>query len=101
MGALSADAAGLISLPEKIGDAFAILIGILLFGALYLWFRPIAAQLQEGAIARAAAERIVGETGCDTLCVLRPARRQALLLLAERTHVPRVPGRQRRRARER
>ena len=68
VGALSADAAGLISLPEKIGDAFAILIGILLFGALYLWFRPIAAQLQEGAIARAAAERIVGETGCDTLC---------------------------------
>ena len=68
VGALSADAAGLISLPEKIGDAFAILLGILLFGALYLWFRPIAAQLQEGAIARAAAERIVGETGCDTLC---------------------------------
>ena len=68
VGALSADGAGLISLPEQIGDAFAILIGILLFGALYLWFRPIAAQLQEGAIARAAAERIVGETGCDTLC---------------------------------
>ena len=38
-----------------------------IFSALYFWLRPIAAHLHDEARARAEAERIVGETGCDTL----------------------------------
>jgi lysyl-tRNA synthetase, class II len=60
-------AVGAVTLPARVQDAFALLAGGLAFGALYLWFRPLAAQLHESASARGEAERIVGETGCDTL----------------------------------
>jgi lysyl-tRNA synthetase class 2 len=67
VGVLSADAAGAINLPERVGDAFGILLGALIFSALYFWLRPIAAHLQDKVRARDEAERIVGENGCDTL----------------------------------
>lgn len=68
VGALSADAAGAIDLPERVGDAFALLTGALVFAALYLWLRPIAEHLHEEAVARTEAQRIVSEAGADTLC---------------------------------
>jgi lysylphosphatidylglycerol synthetase-like protein (DUF2156 family) len=66
VGVLSTGAAGVFSLPERVSEAFALLTGAFVFYALYLWFRPLAG-LYDSAPARADAERIVAETGCDTL----------------------------------
>src|SRR5262249_39594350 len=67
VGVLLGDAGGVYSLPERVGEACAILAGALVFQALYLWFRPIAAHLHEEAAARVSARRIVAETGTVTL----------------------------------
>jgi lysyl-tRNA synthetase class 2 len=67
VGVLAASSTGALALRDRVTDAGAILAGTLLFGSLYLWLRPLAAHLHESAFARSDAERIVAETGCDTL----------------------------------
>jgi len=64
---LSVSAAEMISPPDRILDAFAILTGALAFCALSLWFRPIAAHLHDVGMSREDAGRIVAEGGYDTL----------------------------------
>jgi lysyl-tRNA synthetase, class II len=64
---LVVSAADAVSLPDRVEDALAILTAALVFRCLYLWLRPLAAHLHEHELAREEAERIVGETGCDTL----------------------------------
>ena len=64
---LALASSGAVDLPDRVIDACAMLTGALIFRALYLWLRPLAAQLHESALARAEAERIVAQTGCDSL----------------------------------
>jgi lysylphosphatidylglycerol synthetase-like protein (DUF2156 family) len=66
-GVLAASATAVVALPDRVEDALAILAGALVFRALYFWLRPLAAHLHEHEFAREEAERIVAETGYDTL----------------------------------
>jgi lysylphosphatidylglycerol synthetase-like protein (DUF2156 family) len=66
-GVLAARSVAALSFSDRLEDALAILAAGLLARALYLWLRPIAAQLQQSAHARAQAERVISASGCDTL----------------------------------
>ena len=54
-------------LPERVEEGLGMLAAALVFCALALWLRPFAQHLHQGGDARSEAQRIVTETGCDTL----------------------------------
>jgi lysyl-tRNA synthetase class 2 len=54
-------------LPERVEEGLGILAAALVFRALALWLRPFARNLHQTGDARADAQRIVTETGSDTL----------------------------------
>src|SRR5436190_1170472 len=66
-GVLAARSVAVLSFPDRLADALAILAAALVARALYLWLRPIAGEIQQSTHARSQAERIVSASGCDTL----------------------------------
>jgi lysyl-tRNA synthetase class 2 len=56
------------NLGDVVDDSLAVIAGALAVRALYLWLRPIAGRARQTPAERAHAERVVEESGHDSLC---------------------------------